>query len=138
MRHDPPVSVPRATSAAPSATAAAEPELDPPGTRPGAAGLAAVPSHSLMPLTPKANSCNLVVPTTAAPAARRAATTAASTGSTGASRRARLPARNAWPPTAMRSFTASRSPSSRPVPVGSNGRSARHTHGLSSVTRAGL
>jgi hypothetical protein len=38
-RTDPPVSVPKAKSQSPAATAAAEPEEEPPGTRPGARGL---------------------------------------------------------------------------------------------------
>ena len=42
-RTEPPVSVPRAKSAIPHATAEAEPFDDPPGTRPGAAGLSGVP-----------------------------------------------------------------------------------------------
>ncbi len=42
-RTDPPVSVPRAKSASPQATAAADPQDDPPGIRPGAAGLSGVP-----------------------------------------------------------------------------------------------
>ena len=42
-RTEPPVSVPRAKSANPQATAAAEPLEDPPGTRSGAAGFRGVP-----------------------------------------------------------------------------------------------
>src|SRR5512133_2714808 len=38
MRIDPPDSVPSAASAKPAASAAAEPPLDPPAVRPGAAG----------------------------------------------------------------------------------------------------
>src|SRR6201981_3334420 len=43
IRTEPPVSVPRATSASPAATATAEPLEDPPGSRRGSSGLAGVP-----------------------------------------------------------------------------------------------
>jgi hypothetical protein len=43
MRTDPPVSLPSARSQAPPATALAEPEDDPPGTRSGAALFSGVP-----------------------------------------------------------------------------------------------
>ena len=55
-RTDPPVSVPKAISARPAATADAEPLDEPPGTRSGAIGLTGVPVQSLMPVTPKASS----------------------------------------------------------------------------------
>jgi hypothetical protein len=42
-RTDPPVSVPRAKSASPQATADADPLDEPPGTRPGAFRLSGVP-----------------------------------------------------------------------------------------------
>ena len=42
-RTEPPVSLPSAISARPAATADAEPEEEPPGTRSGAAGLIGVP-----------------------------------------------------------------------------------------------
>ena len=42
-RTEPPVSLPSAKSTSPAATAAAEPDDEPPGTRPGAAGLIGVP-----------------------------------------------------------------------------------------------
>ena len=42
-RTEPPVSLPSAISTSPAATAAAEPDDEPPGTRPGAAGLIGVP-----------------------------------------------------------------------------------------------
>src|SRR5438270_7590109 len=66
---DPPVSVPSATSASPDATATADPLEEPPGTSRGSSGLTGVPYHGLIPDTPKASSCRLVLPTiTAAPA----------------------------------------------------------------------
>ena len=52
MRLEPPVSVPRATSASPVATATAEPLDDPPGTRSGSNGLTGVPYQGLTPVTP--------------------------------------------------------------------------------------
>ena len=39
----PPVSLPKAKSTSPEATAEAEPDEEPPGTRPGAAGFRGVP-----------------------------------------------------------------------------------------------
>ena len=42
-RTEPPVSLPIAKSTSPPATAAADPLDEPPGTRPGAAGLIGVP-----------------------------------------------------------------------------------------------
>lgn len=79
------MSVPRATSVSPAATTAADPELDPPGTLPGATGLAGVPSNALIPLTPKANSWSFTLPTTTAPARLNMVTTEASIVSAGAS-----------------------------------------------------
>ena len=52
MRTDPPVSVPRATSAWPVATAVADPLDDPPGTRVGSSGFDGVPNQGLTPVTP--------------------------------------------------------------------------------------
>ncbi len=52
MRMEPPVSVPRAMSASPVATATADPLDEPPGTRPGSSGLTGVPYQGLMPVTP--------------------------------------------------------------------------------------
>ena len=52
MRIDPPVSVPKAMSASPAATAVAEPLDDPPGTRRGSSGLTGVPNAPLTPLIP--------------------------------------------------------------------------------------
>ncbi len=52
MRIEPPVSVPKATSASPAATAVAEPLDEPPGTRRGSSGLTGVPKASLTPVIP--------------------------------------------------------------------------------------
>lgn len=70
MRMEPPVSLPRAKSTRPAATATAEPLEDPPGTRPGARGLTGVPAQRLIPVTPNASSCRFVLPTIRQPAAR--------------------------------------------------------------------
>ncbi|MCY1450819.1 hypothetical protein D9M71_676550 [compost metagenome] len=77
MRTEPPVSVPRAKSARPAATAAAEPLDEPPGMRPGYSGLLAVPFQLFRPVVPKASSCRLVLPVMRQPASSRDWTTSA-------------------------------------------------------------
>ena len=52
MRTEPPVSEPSAKSASAAATAAAEPQLDPPGNQFGAAGLIGVPCQTFSPVKP--------------------------------------------------------------------------------------
>ena len=52
MRTDPPVSEPIAKSTSPAATAAAEPQDEPPGKRSGAAGLVGVPYQTFSPVSP--------------------------------------------------------------------------------------
>ena len=64
IRIEPPVSLPNATSAWPEPTATAEPLEEPPGTNAGSSGFTGVPNHGLIPVTPKASSCRLVLPTT--------------------------------------------------------------------------
>src|ERR1039458_7880379 len=59
---DPPVSDPSATAAVPCATAAAEPPLDPPGTRSCASGLRTGPNAEFSFDDPMANSSQLVLP----------------------------------------------------------------------------
>ena len=78
MRIDPPVSLPTATGTIPAATAAAEPPLDPPGTRSRFHGLRVLGRRSCWVVMPQPNSCDRVVPTTTAPARRRRATSSAS------------------------------------------------------------
>ncbi|TML74122.1 MAG: hypothetical protein E6G13_01475 [Actinobacteria bacterium] len=63
IRIDPPESVPSAASATPAASAAAEPPLDPPAIRPGAIGFGTVPKCGFSDVTPYANSCRFVFPT---------------------------------------------------------------------------
>ena len=67
-RMDPPVSEPSATTAVPCATAAAEPPLDPPGTRSGATGLRTGPNAEFSFEDPMANSSQLVLPRITPPA----------------------------------------------------------------------
>ena len=66
-RIEQPVSVPSASSHSPAASAAAEPDDEPPVVFPGCAGFRHVPYHSLCPSTPQANSGRCVFPMTTAP-----------------------------------------------------------------------
>src|SRR5271156_589451 len=67
-RIEPPVSVPRAATARPAATAAAEPPLEPPGTRSSATGFRTGPYAEFSFELPMANSSQLVLPRMTAPA----------------------------------------------------------------------
>src|SRR5450759_4632484 len=69
-RIEPPVSDPSARAAKPDATAAAEPPLDPPGTRVGSCGLRVGPKAEFSVEEPIANSSQFALPTTMPPAAR--------------------------------------------------------------------
>src|SRR2546422_7573036 len=66
-RMDPPVSEPSATVARLAATAAAEPPLDPPGTRVRSCGLSVGKNAEFSVEEPIANSSQFVFPTTHAP-----------------------------------------------------------------------
>ena len=77
-RPEPAVSVPRARSTRPSATATAEPELEPPEIRAGSQALRTAPYGLRVPTRPVANWSRLVLPRTTAPAARSRATAVAS------------------------------------------------------------
>src|SRR5437773_3453446 len=77
---EPPVSEPRPTGTRPAATAAADPPLDPPGTRVRSWGLLVGPKAEFSVDEPMANSSRLVLPMTMAPAARSRSTTVASYG----------------------------------------------------------
>src|SRR5438093_8342656 len=59
---EPPVSVPRAHTASPAATAAADPPEEPPGTRPTSQGLRTGPNAEFSFELPMANSSQLVFP----------------------------------------------------------------------------
>src|SRR5207248_565409 len=69
-RIEPPVSVPIAQGARPPATAAAEPPLEPPGTRARSHGLRVVWKPLFSVELPIANSSRFVFPTSTAPASR--------------------------------------------------------------------
>ena len=76
-RIDPPVSEPSPSGAYPAATAAAEPPLEPPGTRDGSCGLRVGPNAEFSVDEPIANSSRLVLATGTAPAASTRSTTVA-------------------------------------------------------------
>src|ERR671914_2361392 len=96
-RIEPPVSVPIAHGASPAATAAAEPPLEPPGTRSRSQGLRTGPKPEFSFDDPIANSSWFVFPSTGAPASRRRRTTVAVYGGRDPSRM-RLPAGVGAPP----------------------------------------
>src|SRR5437773_6665846 len=79
---EPPVSDPSERAAIPAATATADPPLDPPGMRSCAHGLRVGPNAEFSVDDPIANSSQLVLPTTIAPARSRRVTTVASYGGT--------------------------------------------------------
>ena len=113
------MSVPKAMSASPAATATAEPLEEPPGISAGSSGLVGVPYHSLTPEAPAASSSRFVLPTIraspASTAARRPARQAASAAAGGAARATpRQPAVVGSPAMSIRSLTATRVP---PEPI---------------------
>src|SRR5581483_2187479 len=77
-RPEPEVSEPSAATHIPAATAAAEPDDEPPAIRSGFHGFRVGPKALTTPLMPKANSCMLVLPTMTAPARFSLCTTSAS------------------------------------------------------------
>lgn len=77
-RPEPAVSVPRARSTMPRATATAEPELEPPLMRSVSWALRTAPCGERVPTRPVANWSRFVVPRTIAPTARSRATAGAS------------------------------------------------------------
>src|SRR3954454_21884254 len=74
---EPPVSEPSASGAKPAATAAAEPPLDPPGTRVRSCGLRVGPKAEFSVDEPIANSSRFVFATATAPAPIMRSTTVA-------------------------------------------------------------
>jgi len=84
-RIEPPVSEPSASGARRAATAAADPPLDPPGVRSSAHGLRVGPKAEFSVDEPIANSSQLVLPITTAPARSSRATAVASYGGTNVS-----------------------------------------------------
>src|SRR6476646_4211270 len=79
-RMEPPVSEPSVATAVPAATAAAEPPLEPPGTRARSRGLRTGPYAEFSLEEPIANSSQLSLPRITAPAASRRATAVQSYG----------------------------------------------------------
>ena len=77
-RTDPPPSMPRAKAASPAATAAADPDDDPPAKRPVSCGFTGVPQIGFKPVMPTPASWQLALPSRTAPAALSAATAGAS------------------------------------------------------------
>ena len=75
---EPPVSVPRVATAVPAATAAAEPPLEPPGTRVGSQGFRVIWRALFSVEEPMANSSRFSLPKGTAPAARSREMTVAS------------------------------------------------------------
>ena len=78
MRTEPPQSVPSAAVARFAATAAADPVLDPPESRPSSYGFFVSPVSEEYENHPAAKSHRAVFPSTTAPAARSRRTTSAS------------------------------------------------------------
>src|SRR5580704_1116491 len=114
-RTEPPVSVPSAVSQRPAATAAAEPEDEPPGTWPGARGLTGVPSNGFSPRMPSETSSVTVLPIRVAPASSRVCTAQACRSGTGFARaQSGLPPPVGRPATSNRSLAAKVSPASGP------------------------
>ena len=81
-RTEPPVSVPRAHTASPAATAAADPPEDPPGTVSRPHGLCTGPNAEFSFDEPMANSSQLVFPRSTEPAAASRAHGVQSNGGT--------------------------------------------------------
>jgi hypothetical protein len=79
-RIEPPVSEPSPSGANPAATAAADPPLEPPGTRAVSCGLRVAPNAEFSVELPIANSSRLVLPIGIPPAATTRRTTVASYG----------------------------------------------------------
>ncbi len=90
MRMEPPVSVATAAGTSPAATAAADPPLDPPGTKSRLHGLRVPVPSGCWVVMPQPNSWDLVRPTMTAPARRSLRTIPASVAAT-APARAREP-----------------------------------------------
>src|SRR5439155_18251451 len=97
------------------ATAEAEPEDEPPGTRSGAAGLSGVPSNGFSPRMPSDTSSVIVLPISVAPASSSRCTAQAWRVGTGFCRaQSGLPPPVGWPATSKRSLAANVRPASGP------------------------
>ena len=114
-RVEPAVSVPIPSDASPPATAAADPDDDPPHRNPGLRGLRGGPSSPRSPRREKASWSSAVRPTTSAPAPSSRATAAASaTAGSWVSRQRARPNDEVWPATAKQSLTTASTPSRGP------------------------
>src|SRR5262245_46049846 len=121
-RIEPAVSVPTAMLTSLPATAAADPEDEPPVTRSGAAELTGGGKCAFTPISEKANSSVCVLPTNRAPDSSSSFTDGAvSVDGFDSANFSGLPQPVRYPETANRSFTPSRRPASRPVWVESTG-----------------
>ncbi len=110
MRTEPIVSVPSASAQKPAATAAAEPEEEPPGVKPGRSGFSQGGNPGACPEAPSAPSSMAVLPRMTRPALRADVTTGASCCAM-RPRKAARPAVQGSPATSMLSLTASVRPS---------------------------
>ena len=109
------MSVPSAVSHSPAATAAAEPDEEPPGTRSGARVLSGVPSNAFSPRMPSETSSVMVLPISVAPASSSVCTAQACRVGTGCVRaQSWLPPPVGWPATSNRSFAAKVRPRNGP------------------------
>lgn len=109
-RPEPAVSVPRARSATPRATATADPLLDPPETYSGRRTSRTAPYGLRVPTSPVANWSRFVAPSTTHPAARSRATAGASAA--GVNAKSGQAAVVGMPATSMLFFTARVRPAS--------------------------
>src|SRR5262249_23047406 len=112
-RIEPPVSDPRPSAANPAATAAADPPLDPPGTRRASWGLRVGPNAEFSVDEPIANSSQFVLPIMTPPAATTRSTAVAVYGGRQPSR-IRDPQVVGTPLVHRLSFTATGTPASGP------------------------
>jgi hypothetical protein len=112
MRTLPPWSTPSASSTSPAATAALEPEEEPPAERLGSIGFRAAPKTLVSPKPDAEKSSRLSFPAIVPPAARMRSTTTASC--TGVYESVRDPFVSGTPATAMLSLMPTRRPASGP------------------------
>src|SRR5690606_34306385 len=115
MRTEPPPSVPTESGAMPSATAAAEPPLDPPLVLVGSHGFPVLPVSGLSVTPFQPNSGLVVLPTNTAPASRSRATEGASAAQSWSAETGFDPRRVGQPWVSSRSLMLVGTPSSAPV-----------------------
>ena len=113
IRTEPPVSVPGARSTSPAASAAADPEDEPPGMRASSCGLRTGGRPGVWPIIPHASWCIASLPTIVAPASRWRRTLVASTVQR--SCRNGAPESRSMPATEKQSLNATTRPVERPL-----------------------